>query len=149
MALVATDAWNQVVLADLVLSGAVLKDTLQVGLFTNNLTINNQTTLSNLVEANFDGYARQSPGTWSGLLANQDGSWSVNSELVAFSATDGTVPNTIYGYFVHDTSSSSTVLLFCELFSTPVQIAKEYDGVKLVLNISTGGDNWGSATVIT
>lgn len=53
--------------------------------------------IADLTEANFDGYARQTVGTWLGPFWASPVA-STSAPLVTFTCTGGGTPNTIYGY---------------------------------------------------
>lgn len=87
-----------------------------VGLFTNNYSVVDGVTLSDLTEAAFSGYARvtlnnfSTPPTVSGHVA------SSVAGLALFSNTSGSAVD-VYGYFIVDHTSSE--FLLAENFPTP------------------------------
>lgn len=100
----------------------------KINLFNNSHSCSSTTTTSNLVTATFSGYSQ---GTLSGLsvAGSLDGfnravaSWSANTWTKS-----GATGNTIYGYWVSDSSGN---LLWCETFDTPVPMS--VDGAYLVI----------------
>jgi hypothetical protein len=86
-------------------------------LFKNSATLSHATVLSDLTEADFSGYSAYSlaGGAVAGAL---DGSGRAVASYTAHTFTkSGATGNTIYGYWVED---STGALLWCELFDTPI-----------------------------
>lgn len=74
---------------------------LQVGLYTNNVTLTRNTTFSNLVEASFPGYARVNIGAFGVAYLNANGFWQIDrSSLAVFQPASIGAGQQVYGYFV-------------------------------------------------
>lgn len=119
----------------------------KVMLFTNtglNPTI--FTTVSNLTEANFDGYAQIAITTWGSPLNLTNGGQIVGSTCT-FSATDGTVVNQITGYAIVD--SGGTNLLAIHVLDTPITIQRAGDGLAVVPSVSLTVNGFGDGSPTT
>jgi len=130
-------------------SGVLNGTNLSVELFQNNVSINHQTTLLDLTPATFEGYALQSGLTWESLYRRSDGSLALNGSICEFSCTGSATPNTIYGYFVFNSSISGVPLLMSELFDTPKNISSAPDAVLVSPQFALGLDNdYGSGSFV-
>lgn len=87
-------------------------------------------TLSDVVEANFTGYARK-VGTKSYSSKRPDGRWQFNIASVTFVATDGAVPNTIFGWGLINDPGFLPALWLTELFPEPVGITRAGHGLTI------------------
>lgn len=90
---------------------------LKMGLFQNNVTPSLTTSLSDLVECNFEGYTASHPpdgraavAGWSGVTFNTPSAQSTATSI-SWTATGGAVVNNVYGYFV---INAAGVLVFFE-----------------------------------
>lgn len=83
----------------------------RIGLFKNDWAEDCTPLLGDFTEANFDGYARQNPGTWTGPFF-ADPVASIQASLCTFNCTGSTTPNTIYGYFA--VNNSDGLLIWAE-----------------------------------
>jgi hypothetical protein len=129
--------------------------TVQVGLFSSISGVPSpKTTLANLTEVSFDGYARQTVGSVMGPYVDQAG--NVDLDLyanagapLAFTAspTLGSA-TTAMGYFLA-TTAGSPVLLGFEFFSGPVTINTPSQVVQVIPNVSFNPNNaFGQVIVI-
>lgn len=115
------------------LAALITATKLKVRLFTNNYSPINTTKVSDFTEATFTGYAAQNVPTLSADFINSDG----NAEFAAtaqniWTASDAVSPNTVYGYWVAD-ETSTPILLWCEKFDTPVDMLAGGNTLMLLL----------------
>lgn len=88
-----------------------------IGLFKSTSTLADcNSTLANVVEADFDGYSPKPVVVWSAAAAVGGCVWRVQNDPVTWLPTGTTHPNTIGGYFVAD--GAAPKLLWWEWFST-------------------------------
>jgi hypothetical protein len=79
--------------------------------------------LSTYTEATFDGYAAVALTRVGTPFINVAGQGEQDFQLGNFTATDGVVPNTIYGYYVtNKIGAGAATLVWSERFSAPVTI---------------------------
>jgi hypothetical protein len=87
-------------------------DALLLHLFQNDYTPTDSTAiLSNLTEADYDGYAAATISGWASASVTSHVASSAATPIV-FTKSAGATPNTIYGYYITD--SASTVLYWVE-----------------------------------
>ena len=114
--------WVKVNVGKLELLDKMLKDALVVNenytlkLFKNNVVPSSSSITSTFVEANFSGYVEKNL-TRAGWVASTIVSNKAQSRYPQQSWTCGSIGQVIYGYYV--ISSSSSTLLWAELFSSP------------------------------
>jgi hypothetical protein len=101
-----------------------------VGLYTNAVAPTLNTTLANLNEANYDGYARQAAHTFSSVFIDGNGLVTIEAESSIFSPTDTVTANTIYGLFL--TGHDSTKLLAVEPFDTPIPLVGPLSSITII-----------------
>jgi len=82
-------------------------------------------------KANFGGYANKTAINFGGVTLDVEDRPSTLTPLLQWAATDGTTPNTIYGYAVLDTATNNVIM--AEKFATPIPIAEAYDAIDLVI----------------
>jgi hypothetical protein len=147
MSIVTSDQFNYSTLSDMIATGGVLSG-IQIGLFTNDVSPNEDTTLAGLTEAGFDGYARANV-VWDSIFRGQSGAYHVNSQLVQFASTDSTNAQVCYGYFVVSGTGSTATLLFSEVFASPIVFGQEYNSALISVQYTVGGTDEGDATIIS
>jgi hypothetical protein len=76
----------------------------QLGLYTNNVTANRNTKLSDLTEATFGGYSRQTISAWDGPYLDPTGNAYLLSPLQVFTC-NGSGSNQCYGAFLASVNS--------------------------------------------
>lgn len=114
------------------------EDSFTVILFTDDLTIDADTVLTDLHAPTFTGYG-EIAGTgivWPGAAIDGDGAALVNSPTITFTCTaDPGSPELIYGIAVKIGDPTATYRLwFAQNFDTPVVIAANGDKVEKKLN---------------
>jgi hypothetical protein len=93
-------------------------DAVYVGLYiAPTAPINQNSLLSNITEATYDGYARQEI-VWFPTFIDQAGPQTLEGASLFFSPTDATVPNTITGIFIASALTGG-VLLAAQALATP------------------------------
>lgn len=102
-------------------NGALIK------LFQNDITPTKATALADLHVATFTGYANSSAVVWGAPLTDENGVTTVTGGSKQFTASDGVVPNTIYGWYA--TNAGGSVLLFSCRYDEPIEINSAADGV--------------------
>lgn len=75
----------------------------EVHLFQNNIVVEPTTLLTDLVEADYDGYAAVAIGTVPTLYLGADNNYVAQYAHIAFQPTGSVVSNTVYGYWVEGT----------------------------------------------
>ncbi len=105
-------------------------NTLQAGLFKNNHVPDIDDTFLDLVEADYDGYARLTLTAWSLSVIFANRAVTSAARLV-FICTGAVTPNDIYGWFVWDTVNA--LLLFEERF-TSAPIAMDAAGKSIAID---------------
>lgn len=90
----------------------------KIGLYTNNVTWNKNTVLTDVTECTFTGYAKVAV-TWTTPFRATDGTYRVSSGLNVFQPTAAST-ETAVGYFITDTAG--TVLLGGDAFPAPVPL---------------------------
>jgi hypothetical protein len=97
---------------------------------------------SQLTEASYTGYARQTGLTWGVPLLQPDGTYQILSALTTWIAAAGSnfVNGVIYGWALLDTSATPDLLL-SEMFASTIPIISPNDGFGLVIQISEGINN--------
>lgn len=151
MAVQLTDYLNQQIVNLLVASGNPL-NSVSMGLFVNNVTVTEDTVFDDLTEASFDGYARHTAVTFDTAYVDSSDGWAVQTGLYQFLMTDSNEPQTVYGYFLCQPSSSGvTGLLVAENFATPVSLGQANNSIFVSGQIMFGGSSGtnGTATVIS
>lgn len=103
-------------------SGQMLANA-HVHLFQNNISPDKNTPLSSLVEADFVGYNDVAVGVWGNAYVDPFGVVSVQAPDIQFQPTNGSVGNTIYGWYLTD--SAGAILLAAEKFDAPVNLLNE------------------------
>lgn len=154
MGVVTTDYFNQSALLDLLenISSGSFQGVLHnvaIGLYTNQVTLENTSQLSDLVEASYTTYARVGPVLWTTPYRQPDGSWAVSGQVCQFQPT-GTVTetNTIVGYFAVATGVSGTPLLFAEQFSDVITITSVDDCLLIVPQFALSSSTEATASII-
>lgn len=106
------------VLLDALIAALGRYNVINVHLFQNDITPTADTALSALDEADFTGYAQVDDPGWGASFINADGDAQALAANCQFTQTATTVSNTIYGYFVTDTTDA--ILLWAERFEDPI-----------------------------
>lgn len=151
MSCVFSDYLNQQIVSQMIASGGPLYN-LSMGLFVNNVAITEDTVFSNLTEASFDGYVRHTAVTFDTAYVDSSGGWAVQTGLYQFLMTDSAEPQTVYGYFlINPTSSGASELLVAETFASPVSLAQANNSIFISGQVMLGGNSGtnGTATVIS
>jgi hypothetical protein len=93
------------------------------------------TQLADLTEASFNGYAPSAAIVWNVPVNDPNGGMLVDAPGFQFLATDGLVPNLLYGYWIQQDRAGPPAthkLISITLFPTPVAIGAANDGVFVV-----------------
>jgi hypothetical protein len=95
---------------------------LKVKLYKNNFSPVGATVPADFTEADFTGYAAQNVPPLTPVFLNDSNQAEFDATAInIWTATDAVSPNTIYGYYVEDTTAGP-VLLWAEKFDTPVDM---------------------------
>jgi len=106
----------------------VLGSGLRVRLFKNNFTPAATNVLADFTEANFTGYAEQTPVYGAAALNGNNNAQATAAALTFTMGTPGTT-NTIYGWYEVDGSNGK--VLYSERFGSPLSFASAGDNVVL------------------
>lgn len=112
-----------------------------IKLFQNDMTPSPGSVLGDFTVATFTGYATSGAIVWAGPVNADDGTPELVGQRLIFTATDGAVTNTIYGYYALDAGGG---LLFAERFESPQNVAIAGDSVIFVPRVSVEFSNSGS-----
>jgi hypothetical protein len=93
---------------------------LQMGLYTNPASLSDATTIGDLTEASYAGYARQTIASWAAPAPGPGAGFFTQAALVQFDNTSGG-DITVYGYFVVD-QTSGNLLWVQQDINAPVTI---------------------------
>lgn len=106
-------------------------------LFSNQLLLSPQTAFGDLTESTWSGYARYANLGWGAPILQPDGTYTILSALVTFSASAVStfVPGLVWGWGLIDTASTPH-LIMAEQFSQPVAITNPGDGFGLVIEFN-------------
>jgi len=105
-------------------------------LYQNDYTPTAATTLADLTEADFTGYAAVTLTTWSGVYLTAAGYAAVNSPLASFRpVAPFTVGNQIYGIFIRDVAGA---LVLAQRFDDPVSMVDGNGLLDLIYRYSWG-----------
>lgn len=96
-------------------------ETLEFGLYTNDLAPVPATEWADIVEAAWGGYARAGPLTWSVPVIVANRAQSIPTALPSFTNTSG-APQTFYGWFVVDPAIPKLVLAVRSADPGPVSL---------------------------
>jgi hypothetical protein len=118
-------------------AGPLAAADLTLRLFANNWPLNNKTTLADLIEATFDGYAAISPMVYLTEYQLPSFAWVLETQINQFLMTGSTTPNTIYGWSL-ETAHDSIQLLMCELFAAPIPMTAANQSINLALQVQMG-----------
>lgn len=117
-----------------------------VGLYVNVITPSDGTLLSNLVEANYDGYARKVSHTWGTVFKDPNGLYSQQAQQLVFQPTGSSTMNTCQGLFV--TGSDSTKLLGVEPFNAPIPLTGPLTNITITLRVGNdAAGKWGFSVI--
>jgi hypothetical protein len=89
-------------------------------LFQNNINPTQAIVLSQLVEADYDGYAPVGPVAWGTPWTDAAGNGVTSGSTAGFYCTGSDTPNLIYGYYVTHGPTASETLKWCERFDNPL-----------------------------
>jgi len=136
--LIQSDAELRVVLDLLTVDGATPGpyDAAIVALFQNDFFPNANQVVGDFTEADFDGYAQSTAAVWGDAITDVAGETAVYADTKQFTATGGVTTNTIYGYYVLD--STATKVLWAERFEDPVIVTAAGQGVVVVPKYAMG-----------
>jgi hypothetical protein len=104
-----------------------------IGLYKNEVEIDQNTALADLTVADFSGYAAKTDIVFNQPFYDEDGKVSAVGELCQFDATAATIANVVYGYYVLDSDSA---LVGIEAFDEPKSVSSTNDSVVVVPKIS-------------
>lgn len=103
---------------DAVRASLLASGNLQLRLFQNNITPDQNTTVGDFTEATFSGYAAQTIATWGSVSLDGDNNAVVEEINRTFTQSGTTTINDIYGYYVVDTSTTA-LLVWSERAPSP------------------------------
>lgn len=83
--------------------------------------------LADVVEADFNGYARSTAVVWDPAYIGADEQVHLTAPGKPFLATDGVIPNTIFGWALLD--SGGTIITAAFRYDNPIAISRASDGV--------------------
>lgn len=116
-------------------------------LYTNQVNNTEHTTLSDLVQPTYAGYAPAS-FNYDNAYARAEGGIALSSPLCEFHMTDAGPPCVIVGYGVIATVSSTLQLMYSEQFPESVALNTSLDALMVSTQLALGGPDSGSCTVI-
>lgn len=117
------------------LAAVITATKLKVHLYTNNYTPIGSTTITDFTEATFTGYAAQNVPALGVVFTNDSGQAEFDCTATStWTATDAVTPNTIYGYYVVD-STTGTIVRWAERFDTPVDMTAAGKTLILLLRL--------------
>ena len=109
---------------------------LRIRLYKNNPTISDDTQLSDLTEADYDGYAPFSSAGWGGPTLDTNADEYLLSPVAVFQKAAGSIPNTVYGYFVTIEGAGGSKLMGVEKFDTPQSMTASTDQIPLRVKVA-------------
>lgn len=116
----------------LAIEGGAAGANLRVRLFKNNPTIDQDTDITDLVQADFDGYSEFSTAGWSAPAIDDAGDAFILSPVIVFEKSAGIATNTVYGYYlVYDDGVNPALLLLVEKFTAGIGMNLDGDQVPL------------------
>lgn len=121
-----------------------------IGLVTGTFNPSPTTALSDVVEGNYTGYARQQITAWGSPYISQDGNAAVDGGPLQFQPSGTiTVTNLISGWFLADALTAGNYLAG-EIISPPAPLQQLTDSLTIVAKIEQpGASGMGSGLVIT
>ena len=102
-------------------------DSLYLGLYTNNVTVNPTTTFSSLIEASFPGYSRVSINGFGSAFLNGANQGEIDSTIQNLTLTTTGGPYPIYGYFLMTAPSGGILVAIGPNSAAPVNLANAGD----------------------
>lgn len=120
--------------------GVASPGNLTVHLYKNGTTWLPNQSIGSLTECDFVGYSAVNPVVWLTPFLDQVAGYTVDSQIMEFTCTATTTPNTVHGFYVTTTADSGQ-LLFGANFDTPIPIGSVDDAIQLVIRLSMGGNN--------
>jgi hypothetical protein len=102
----------------------------KIGLYKNDKVPGPNDALADYVPADFAGYALSSAITWLASNFNTKLQAEAVGDAKLWSPTSGATPNTIYGYFIVDTTGAT--LRGAERFPVPVQMNDTFDALVIL-----------------
>jgi hypothetical protein len=117
-------------LAQLLETDLVAATNVQLGCYTNPVTWGRETTLDQITEATFGGYARETLAAWNGPWLDEDGNAYIISDLVVF-VCDGTNGQGVEGLFLCKDNGGT------QATATATGTATEYDPVFVITDPGT------------
>lgn len=130
--LVQTFAACKLFLAILLADVTTFTGKMKVRLFQNNIVPTPATTIADLTEATFDGYAASTVIVWSPAGVDDSGFALAIGDMKLFQMSGSTTPNLIYGYYVCDDAGPPTKLYWAELLPTPKSMTALGDQLGIV-----------------
>lgn len=119
-------------LANLARLLTLLSTTSEIHLYQAPVTpIDAEVVLSDLVEADYDGYAAFDPATWSTPFLAPDLTAVILSGSHVFEATGATTPNMIYGAYLTTAAAAALIAVFP--FDAPQPMGADGDVIPLVV----------------
>lgn len=136
MALVVPDE-GEVSLLDMLVDGDGFSS-VRIRLYKNNLTPDEDTVYGDMTECDFSGYAQVTPSFGAASVVSHKGK-IVDSAARNFTHNGGGTSNTVYGYYVVD--STGTRLLWVERFASPITMANSGDQIQLTAAFTANSEN--------
>ena len=108
-------------------------------LFQNQLVITPGVTLSQLTEANFDGYSGSTSFAWTAGISDPVGNGYLIGPGHTYSCSDTVTANVIYGGYLVGAGADSVNVTYAERFANPINIAGPGDFVNWTPTIALPG----------
>jgi hypothetical protein len=105
-------------------------------LYTTAVPLSSQTSLTDMVEATFNGYNAVNNQAFRSSYIDEGGGIVITAPSVQFKALDSSKPETVYGWYLTD-ASVAKLTVACQL-DTPVPMAAANDGVTIEPEIKYG-----------
>jgi len=110
--------------------------TMELRLFQNDIVPGCNTELSDLTEATFDGYAaiaiaQPCTGVLQGVALDTDGNFIIPVDMQEFAMTGATTPNTIYGWYLVETSATEELIAIGRFAEAPLTMDENGDKIKV------------------
>jgi len=128
---------GEVRLLDMLVGGDSFTD-VRLRLYKNNYTPVAGSTFGDFTQADFSGYAEETPAFGSATVVNGKGT-IVDAAARLFIHTGGGTANTVYGYYVVDDLNNE--ILWAERFPSPILMSVAADQIAITLQFALGSAN--------
>lgn len=129
------DSQRRAIVTALTATGGSLNGA-KVHLYKNDYTPGPGSRLTDLIEADFTGYAASAALVWGSTFTDELHNAVAAAASVQFNDTGEAVTNTVYGYYVTD--GAGAVLLYAERFDSPVPMTGPAQAIVVLPEFSFG-----------